>query len=341
MSTLTGTTPRNTYKDLLQVSNSNSGIDGTYRDLEDGEGTAAGVQVSTNGLNVPSGKSIIFASGSSLTADTIAETTSATGVTVDSVLLKDGLVLTSAGLASGVAVGVGYAGDGFWSIASGQIGVAVGGTNKWRITGNDFRSENASGPTLINEAVTGTNPTLSPRVGDYDTGIGSSAANQLSLITAGAQGVGISSAGEVTKPLTPAFLATRSSAANNVTGNGTTYTVDFNNEVFDQNADFSSTTFTAPVTGRYRLTAGALAYGFTEANITAARIDLVTSNRTYRWSAKNAWANEMPFSISVLADMDAADTATVQITMSGEASDLADIDGQATSNTFFCGELVA
>ena len=32
------------YKDLLQVSNSNAGVDGTLRDIEDGEGTASVLQ---------------------------------------------------------------------------------------------------------------------------------------------------------------------------------------------------------------------------------------------------------------------------------------------------------
>ena len=52
MATLTGTKPRNTYKDLLQVSNSNSGIDGTLRSVEDGEGTTGPFKVSTSGVEM-------------------------------------------------------------------------------------------------------------------------------------------------------------------------------------------------------------------------------------------------------------------------------------------------
>jgi len=47
MATLTNKTVASTYKDLLQVSNSNSGVDATLRTVEDGEGTSAGVQLST------------------------------------------------------------------------------------------------------------------------------------------------------------------------------------------------------------------------------------------------------------------------------------------------------
>jgi len=47
MATLTGTAPKDTYKDLLQVSNSNSGIDATLRFLSDGEGTDSTLKLST------------------------------------------------------------------------------------------------------------------------------------------------------------------------------------------------------------------------------------------------------------------------------------------------------
>lgn len=55
MSTLTGKTPAETYKDLLQVSNSNAGIDSTTRPVEDGEGTACPLQLSTTKVNINSG----------------------------------------------------------------------------------------------------------------------------------------------------------------------------------------------------------------------------------------------------------------------------------------------
>lgn len=48
MTSLTDRTPKDTYKDLLQVSNSNAGIDGTRRNISDGEGTNAPVKVSTS-----------------------------------------------------------------------------------------------------------------------------------------------------------------------------------------------------------------------------------------------------------------------------------------------------
>lgn len=52
MTALTGRQKKDTYKDLLQVSNSNQGIDTTLRTIEDGEGTQGPIQLSTTTLNV-------------------------------------------------------------------------------------------------------------------------------------------------------------------------------------------------------------------------------------------------------------------------------------------------
>tara|TARA_R110000824_G_scaffold25682_4_gene89222 strand:+ start:119 stop:907 length:789 start_codon:yes stop_codon:yes gene_type:complete len=43
---LTGKTKASSYKDLLQMNNSNSGVDGTTRNVVDGEGTASAISIS-------------------------------------------------------------------------------------------------------------------------------------------------------------------------------------------------------------------------------------------------------------------------------------------------------
>ena len=53
MATLQGQTIAGSYKDLLQVSNSNSGIDATDRAVEDGEGTATVLYLSTTEVYSP------------------------------------------------------------------------------------------------------------------------------------------------------------------------------------------------------------------------------------------------------------------------------------------------
>ena len=50
MASLAGKTIQSTYKDLLQVSNSNSGVDGSLKTVEDGEGTSSALSISTSGV---------------------------------------------------------------------------------------------------------------------------------------------------------------------------------------------------------------------------------------------------------------------------------------------------
>lgn len=66
MASLTGKAPSATYKDLLQVSNSNAGIDATLRDLEDGEGTVGPFKLSTTGARLQATATLDGASGATL-----------------------------------------------------------------------------------------------------------------------------------------------------------------------------------------------------------------------------------------------------------------------------------
>lgn len=82
MATLTGKTIANTYKDLLQVSNSNSGVDATLRTIQDGEGTNSALQISTGSVNI---NGTFQLGGETLTAtvsalNNIADLTGATGL---------------------------------------------------------------------------------------------------------------------------------------------------------------------------------------------------------------------------------------------------------------------
>ena len=155
-------------------------------------------------------------------------------------------------------------------------------------------------------------------------------------------GVAIDDNNAMTNASQPCFLAYNSVTDLNVTGAGTTATVDFDTEVFDQGADFAADTFTAPVTGRYLLMATVRVDGITTAG-DELDIAISTSNRIYR----DVWAssNNMPVpvlarSIGVVADMDAADTATVTIQGFGEASNVMDVSGTTAPETFFSGCLM-
>lgn len=145
--------------------------------------------------------------------------------------------------------------------------------------------------------------------------------------------------GIFTAPSQPAFHAWNGSSDNNVTGNGAVATVDFNNESFDQGSNFSADTFTAPVDGRYQLnTTVALDDMSGNGGVDSVELTIVTSNASYKFSRNVDAAFAEQFSLSVLADMDASDTAYVTIEANGQTSDTTDITG-GVSNTYFSGFL--
>jgi len=56
-------------------------------------------------------------------------------------------------------------------------------------SGESLTGEDAAGPSIVDEASSATNPTLIPNKSDLDTGVGSAAADQLSLIAGGVEGL--------------------------------------------------------------------------------------------------------------------------------------------------------
>lgn len=147
-----------------------------------------------------------------------------------------------------------------------------------------------------------------------------------------------SSAGEITQPKQPSFLVTDGTGATDVTGDGTGYTELWPTEVFDQGSNFASNTFTAPVTGRYLLsTAVLIQHLLTTHDIK--QLSIITSNRNYRYRFTDVIAKtEMTLAVTVLADMDANDTATVVIVVASGTKTV-DIINDATFN-YFSGSLI-
>lgn len=152
--------------------------------------------------------------------------------------------------------------------------------------------------------------------------------------------------GEITKPKQPAFLAYLGTTDSNATGDGTSFTLGSGNaltEVFDQNSDFNTNgTFTAPVTGRYMFTSSARLDDVTTSHTTS-YTQINTSNGTYTQLMFDAGAVTISGDIVIqpamaFVDMDAADTADIQIVVSGSTKTVDVIAlGRAT---FFAGYLV-
>jgi hypothetical protein len=139
-------------------------------------------------------------------------------------------------------------------------------------------------------------------------------------VNALADSLKIDSAGHVTMPLQSAFSAQCNAELSNVPNDNSVQTVKLGTEIFDLNADYNTSTFTftAPVTGKYLLTFSAtLANVDSDATYIAIFID--TSNRNYQDSNTfgiNGYGADEPrveVSQTVVADMDASDTAKVSI----------------------------
>lgn len=151
----------------------------------------------------------------------------------------------------------------------------------------------------------------------------------------------VSDNGEMTNPSQPAFSAKVNTAQLNETGDGTSYGITgaFWTERFDQNNDFLNGTFTAPVDGRYQLSGVFDVEGLTAAH-TRGRCYVVTSNVAYEvinlnFGAIKESGNRAYLPFSILVDMDAADTAFLQVAVLNGAKTV-----DICTRTYFTGVLI-
>jgi len=134
----------------------------------------------------------------------------------------------------------------------------------------------------------------------------------------------IDATGAITKPLQPAFLVHPASNQDNISTGSTT--VVFGTERFDQNGDFTSNTFTAPVTGKYLLTYSLYLEDMPN-DSTYIETFIDTSNtRDYYHSIDPRGFDTVPIIVSMsqahLVDLDANDTVAVKITQAGGSTTL-------------------
>ncbi len=149
----------------------------------------------------------------------------------------------------------------------------------------------------------------------------------------------IDSTGAITKPLQPAFQATLNGHQSNIAV-GSAVTVLFATEIFDQNADFdtSTYTFTAPVAGRYQFNVQIMLATLDSANAYY-QTQLITSNRTHYHTFDPDYGQDNSYdnvTIATLTDMDANDTAIVKI-LQASGTQQTDLDNISA----FSGYLVA
>tara|TARA_X000001388_G_scaffold10274_1_gene6343 strand:- start:9 stop:656 length:648 start_codon:yes stop_codon:yes gene_type:complete len=148
--------------------------------------------------------------------------------------------------------------------------------------------------------------------------------------------------GHITKPLQPCFLAQKNAQQTNLSVGGY-HDVTFELERFDVGGNFASNTFTAPVTGKYQLNL-TLRIDNLDTDSPYALLYITTSNRGYyQLVDTDIWSSDLDyhcFQISVVADMDANDTAKAEIKVQAGAAQ-SDIDGGTGDPvTFFSGYLL-
>jgi len=170
--------------------------------------------------------------------------------------------------------------------------------------------------------------------------LGNTDANALGFITNNTDVILMSAAGEVTMPLQPCILVENSLDDDNETGDGTAFTVIFDSEIFDQNADFDGTsTFTASVTGRY-LVCFTVQLEEVGAGHTTIQVNIVTTNRSYEFVLGGGNSIDASGSINIsgskIVDMTATDTLTITIQVSGGAKTV-DISGAGMSTSLSIG----
>ena len=112
----------------------------------------------------------------------------------------------------------------------------------------------------------------------------------------------------------------------NITGDGTDYTKIFTaSEIYDAGGVFTTSTYTASAAGKAHL-ACIIEIGPFASGHTRTLIRIVTSNRTYTFVDENSGGNFTPpsngggyrrYPGSVIADMDASDTATITVYTNG------------------------
>ena len=147
--------------------------------------------------------------------------------------------------------------------------------------------------------------------------------------------------GIITKPLQPAFYA-HNNGTDPITdiAPNASRDVPFGTELFDNNGDFASNTFTAPVTGKYNLGVS-LRLQHIDSAAAYYIVSIVISNLSAHFIFDPDYGQDNVYHsvrFSTLTHMDANDTAKVTVNQNGGTAQT-DIQGDG-SYTYFFGHLV-
>jgi len=252
---------------------------------------------------------------SEIRVDTISEKTSANGVAVDSLAIKDGKITNLMNATLSAA-----------DLGNVHIRVADTGGSSNNEADELVLEQNAACGLTILSANNAAGNIFFGDAQDNDVGriIYNHNNNNMSFRSNATEFLKADEDGHVTMPKQPSFKGQPSSQQNNLSVNAWN-TIVFGTEAYDTNADFGNSLFTAPVTGRYILTVNLYLQDIDSA-ATSITCELHTSNDDYPVFVTlpgvdfNADMGFRAFNGAVLADMDANDTATVRVYPEGGAA---------------------
>lgn len=230
------------------------------------------------------------------------------------------------------------------------VGASISGvTNTFSVINPSDTASSAARETITVGGASAGDPSINFNVNslaDWEMGIDNNEDDTLKISQGTSLGTNdtwiMTSDGERTMPLQPAFYGALSIDVNNVTGNGTLYLVIWDTERFDQGGDYDTTTglFTCPVDGNYQFNACVPMGGIVASN--EGRIsfrlngaEIGCSTRCQLSQIRDAGGN-LAQNISMFIDLDAGDTVGVNYFVNGGAQ-VAGI--RATSNNTFNGFL--
>jgi hypothetical protein len=225
-----------------------------------------------------------------------------------------------------------------------KVGIGTGSPNDYYAKDLVVNSADEGGITILNSSThagglffadgTSANAYRSYIQYDHNT-------DEMVIATAATHAMKIDANGHVTMPKQPAFSVT-ANQQNDLSINASNV-IQFANEIFDLNADFNTSnyTFTAPVTGKYMLNVN-LRMDNVDRDHSYMYMILATSNREYEWLVDvsvgySSDPDYLPFTINVLADMDASDTAQVKMHIPNAGAAQSDVVG--SNKTTFSGFL--
>tara|TARA_R100001126_G_scaffold34911_1_gene19472 strand:+ start:2501 stop:8158 length:5658 start_codon:yes stop_codon:yes gene_type:complete len=175
------------------------------------------------------------------------------------------------------------------------------------------------------------------RGSDSDTYFDTSNSNQLRFYANNQKVIDLTSSG-IKLDRQPAFLARKGSNQNNLTA-GSDNKITFGTEIYDVLSNFASSTFSAARTGKYVLYSVIRFQGSGLDTSKHYTLKFVTSNRTYRvGQVAGNTTSGITIHGTIVADMDASDTAEVHVAPQSGAGDTSDVKGDSSVlMTYFGG----